>query len=130
MKIVIDTSILIAVLTNERHKKTIVEQTKNVNLVAPSSMHWEVGNAFSAMFKRDRITLDQAIHAISTYNQIPIKLIDVDLKIALNLSRRFNIYAYDAYFLVCAQKENAVLMSLDKKLLYVANELGIKIREV
>ena len=60
MKIVIDTSVVIAVLFNEPAKSAILERTADTILYAPASLHWEIGNALSAMFKQKRITLQQA----------------------------------------------------------------------
>ena len=52
MYVTIDTSALIAVIGNEESKKEIIKVTKGYSLCAPKSVHWEIGNAFSAMFKR------------------------------------------------------------------------------
>ena len=51
-KVVVDASVLIAVASNEPIKADLVQLTQNVDLIAPSSVHWEIGNAFSAMLKR------------------------------------------------------------------------------
>lgn len=60
MKLVVDTSVILAVLLNEPHRQKILDITKGAELYAPASLHWEIGNAFSAMFKQNRLTLDQA----------------------------------------------------------------------
>ena len=73
MNLVIDTSVIIAVITNEKHKKELIKLTQGANLIAPSSLHWEIGNAFSAMFKRNKISLELAMKAIDAYKQIPIQ---------------------------------------------------------
>ena len=130
LKIVADTSVLISVLTNEVHKAQIVTLTQNSDLIAPASLHWEIGNAFSAMFKRRRIDIDQALEAMVNYKQIPIRFVDVDLESAISLSHKLNIYAYDAYFIVCAQQQKASLLTLDNKLSQVSKEIGIKVIEV
>ncbi len=91
MKIVIDTSVIIAVITNEVHKKILVEITKNTELIAPPSLHWEVGNAFSAMFRRGRITLEQAKSALNEYRKIPIKLHTIELDSALEMSKKYDL---------------------------------------
>lgn len=130
MNIVVDTSVIIAVITNERHKQQLVDITYGADLIAPPSLHWEVGNAFSAMFKRKRINFKQAINAIKAYRKIPIRFCDVKLDLALEISDKLNIYAYDAYFIGCAAKFKSSLISLDKSLLNAANNFGIKIIEV
>ena len=85
--LVADTSTIIAVIANEPKKPLLIAKTQGYDLVAPRSLVWEIGNAFSAMIKRGRITLEQATTAIEIYEQIPIKLVDVDLKQALEHHR-------------------------------------------
>lgn len=130
MVTVIDTSIVIAVIVNEKHKEELIEHTIGTELIAPPSLHWEICNAFSAMFKRDRITLSQAKTAIDYYRKIPIKFIDIDIKNALQISYKNHIYAYDAFFLECAINQKAALLTLDNKLRSIAETLNIKIIEV
>lgn len=64
MKLVVDTSVIVAVIANEPLKAALVNRTQNADLFAPRSMDYEIGNAFSAMFKRNRIRLEQAKRAI------------------------------------------------------------------
>ena len=130
MNIVIDTSVIISVITNEKHKNELVKKTIGTNLVAPSSLHWEIGNAFTAMFKRNRIALKEALNGLTYYRQIPIRFYDVDLNYALEIAKKLNIYAYDAYFIVCALKLNAPLLSLDGSLIINAKKVGVKIEKV
>ena len=72
MEVVVDTSVIISIIANEPEKSTLIKLTKGADLISPSSVHWEVGNAFSAMLKQHRITLDLAIKAINVYKKIPI----------------------------------------------------------
>ena len=79
MNLVVDTSVIIAVVANEPEKATLLKQTRGADLFAPRSLRWEIGNAFSAMLKRRRITLGQAQTALEVYKQIPINLTEIDL---------------------------------------------------
>jgi len=130
MNIVIDTSVVIAVIANESQKGRLIELTKGFDLIAPHSIHWEIGNALSAMLKRKQATLAQSKEAIYSYQKIPIRLLETDLIDTLELSNRFNIYAYDAYMISCALKHDCALISLDRKLLSSAKQAGAKILEV
>jgi predicted nucleic acid-binding protein len=130
MDIVADTSVIIAVISNEASKPAIIQATQHSNLIAPSSIHWEIGNAFSAMFKRNRITLDEALQAVEIYKQIPLRFVEIELEEALSLAKQFNIYAYDAYLLRCAQKYNAALLSLDEALVRMAEQIKVKVIKV
>jgi len=96
MDIVVDASVIIAVIANEAEKDRLVKLTQGANLVAPPSVHWEIGNAFSAMLKRSRVTLHQALKAMEVYRRIPIRFAEVELDEALRIVAESNIYAYDA----------------------------------
>jgi predicted nucleic acid-binding protein len=130
MNLVVDTSVIIAVITNEEHKGQLIGISTGADLIAPASIHWEIGNAFSAIFKRNRIKLEQAITALEAYNQIPIRFYDVGLPDALEVAHRLNLYAYDAYIIACALKHNSPIVSLDKGLLDAAHKAGAETVEV
>jgi predicted nucleic acid-binding protein len=129
MDIVIDASALIAVVANESQKPMLIAATREANLIAPASIHWEIGNAFSAMLKRGRITLEQALQAIELYQEIPVRFVEVELAEAIQLAAELNIYAYDAYLLRCAAKYRAPLLTLDQQLAVVAKQKGIRVLE-
>ena len=120
---VIDTS---AVIANKPERPSIVELTVGANLAAPASLHWEVGNAFSAMFRRRRITLSQATQAIRSYQRMTLRFVDIDLTQSLELSDRLGIYAYDAYVLTCALNLRLPLLTLDEGLTAAASLAGVR----
>lgn len=130
MHIVADTSVLVAVISNEPTKAALVDATRGASLLAPASVHWEIGNAFSAMLKQNRVRLTQIKKAISAYMNIPIRFVDVDLMEALQISNRLNIYAYDAYVLACAQTHRCPVLTLDAGLIRAAKQIGVAILEV
>ena len=130
MKIIVDTSIIIAVLLNEESKNQIIELTAGTDLFAPASLHWEIGNAFSAMFKRERMSLEESLQVLKYYQEIPIRLLDIDLERSLKIAKSHLIYAYDAYFLVACKDLNCPLISLDNSLIEIAKREGINIIEV
>ncbi|MCS3649956.1 putative nucleic acid-binding protein [Salinibacter ruber] len=130
MKVVIDTSALIAVVLGEEHRDRIIRQTEGADLIAPETLHWEVGNAFSAMFTRDRLGLDAAVEALRRYDEIPIQWVEVALDDALRVSDRHDLYAYDAYMLVAARRHQAPLLTLDGGLKEAARESDIDLLEV
>ncbi len=130
MYITIDTSALIVVIGNENSKEKIVETTIGCSLYAPASVHWEIGNTFSAMFKRRKSSIEQAKLALEAYREIPIKFVDVLLEQTLEICNKLNIYAYDAYLIQCALKTNTSLLTLDNRLLTAAEKLGVKALEI
>ncbi|MBW1616074.1 MAG: type II toxin-antitoxin system VapC family toxin [Deltaproteobacteria bacterium] len=130
MNIVIDTSALIAVIVGEAERYKIIETTRGNTLIGPGSIPWEVGNAFSAMFKRKRLSLKEAEKGIAIFKSIPIRYIETNFVAALKLSEQADIYAYDAYFLDCAIRQKSPLLTLDKKLKTAAQNFNIQTIEV
>jgi predicted nucleic acid-binding protein len=130
MDVVIDTSALVAVIVGEPEKDKIVELTTGHTLIGPGSIPWEVGNAFSAMFKKGRLTVDEAHKGLAIFEKIPIRYIQPDFAKALIVAHQVNMYAYDAYFLDCALRLNAPILTLDGKLIAVAKDLNIVTWEV
>lgn len=130
MKLVVDTSVIIAVIANEPEKPALIELARGMELIAPPSVHWEIGNAFSAMLKRKRVSPEEASEALEIYGKIPIKLVDVELAHSLKIAAEQAIYAYDAYILRCAQKYRCPLVSLDRNLAGHAKVMGIQVKEI
>ena len=130
MDIVVDASVIVAVIANEPEKDGLIELTKGVDLIAPNSIHWEIGNAFSAMLKRKRTTLEQAKKAIEAYKKIPIRFVDVELAETLEIADELGIYAYDAYLIRCALKYDCPLISLDQGLVSHARQKNVQVLEV
>lgn len=129
-EIVIDTSAIIAVITNAPEKPDLIQATQDASLVAPSSVHWEIGNAFSAMMRRGRMTPVLVDEAVAVYQSIPIRFIDVDLSASLTIAADHRLYAYDAYLLECARTRRAPLLTLDRGLARVAAKMPIDVVEI
>jgi predicted nucleic acid-binding protein len=130
MDIVVDTSVVIAVIANEPVKEALVELTTGADLIAPHSVHWEIGNALSAMLRLERIKIEQAIQAVQIYQQIPIRFVNVELEETLEIAAALGIYAYDAYLIRCAVKYKSPLISLDRGLIGAAKEMQARVIEV
>jgi len=130
MEIVIDTSALLAVVAMEPERAEMIRVTRGATLVAPSSVHWEIGNALSAMFKRKAIDLDEALRVLDAYAAIPVRLVDPSLRQAVQLCRELNVYAYDAYVIACAINQRAPILSLDNVLNERARSLKLEVIEV
>ena len=105
MDIVIDTSALLAVITGEEKRDTIVALTTGKTLISPGFIPWEIGNAFSAMFKRSRLGLEEARKGLLIFETIPLRYIRPDFVHSVTIAQQTNMYAYDAYFLDCAIRQ-------------------------
>ena len=130
MDIVIDTSALVSVIAGEPERAKIIEITSGNTLIGPGSIPWEIGNAFSAMLKQQRLSLEEAEKGIFIFNGIPLRYIETDFINVLNISKQAGIYAYDAYFLDCAVRQKAPLLTLDRRLKASAHDFNIKTVEV
>jgi predicted nucleic acid-binding protein len=130
MEIIIDTSAILAVVALGPERSELIRLTRGATLVAPSSVHWEIGNAISAMFKRGAIELNDALRMVDAYAGIPIRLMEMALRQAVELSRQLNIYAYDAYVIGCAVNQRAPILTLDSVLKERARSLSLEVIEV
>ena len=130
MNIVVDTSVILAALTSEPERAAILKMTYDRDLLAPASVHWEIGNALSAMIKRGRVNAAQAGDVLKNYERIPIRFVEVSLPAAIDVAASQNIYAYDAYLIVCAREQRCRLISLDRGLLKAAVDTGVGVLEV
>ena len=129
MKIIADTNTFIAVALNEPEKGRIIRLTENHDLIAPDVLPFEIGNALTAMMKKSALKKEEVASAWEVVQQIPVDLRHTDIKSALKIAIKFNIYAYDAYFLECADNLRSPLLTLDLGMQRVAREIGITILE-
>jgi predicted nucleic acid-binding protein len=130
VEVTVDASVILAVVLNEESKPRLLEATRDLELISPPTLPWEVGNALSALFKRSRIDLDQAKAALASYGEIAVRLGDVDVEASVQLAYEQSIYAYDAYVLECARRYRTPLLSLDGPQQGVARKLDIDVMEV
>lgn len=129
MKIVADTNTFLAVALNEPEKDSIIQLTEGSDLIAPEVLPFEIGNALSAMAKRKLLETKELMAVWEMVQRIPVELCRVDVRSALEIAVKFNIYAYDAYFLECAARSRSPLITLDRALQKVASNMGITILE-
>jgi len=130
MKAVADTNTFLSVALYEPEREAIIRSTADSNLISPEILPYEIGNAISKMVKRDLASPNKALEIFEFTQRIPVQLKSINISQALKISSRFQIYAYDAYFLQCAIENNAPIISLDQQMLKVARELNIKILEI
>ena len=81
------------------------------------------------MVKRKQISKKEALSVFEITREIPVRLIAVDIHKALDIAMRFNIYAYDAYFVQAAQSMACPILTLDKRMKEVAEKLNISLLE-
>jgi predicted nucleic acid-binding protein len=130
MELVADTSALLAVLLHEPERPALIAATQGATLAAPASVRWEVGNGLVAGLRRRRLTGRQVQAAWESFEQVPLRLMDVAIPAALRLAEDLGLCAYDAYVLTVAQQRRAPLVTLDRRLTEAAAALGLDVVEV
>ncbi len=130
MDIVIDTSAIIAVIIGEPERDPIISATSGQELIGPGSIPWEVGNAFTAMMKQYRIEVEEARKGLQIFEHIPLRYVHINMENVMSIAAKFNTYAYDAYFLDCAVRHRAPLLTLDIAMRNTADQLGINLLDV
>ena len=130
MRIVTDTSVIVAVIAGELEKARLITMTDGAELLAPESLHWELGNALAAQLRRGRLEADLVPVLLRAYRQIPIQFVEVSIEAALELANDLGIYAYDAYMVACSTKYRCPLLTLDRGLMRAAEQSGVEVMEV
>jgi predicted nucleic acid-binding protein len=129
MKIIADTNTFIAVALNEPEKDKIIGLTEGHELIAPDVLPFEIGNALTAMMKKNALKKEEVTTAWEIVQQIPVDLRHTDIKSALSIAIKFNLYAYEAYFIECAENLRGPLLTLDIEMQKVARQIGISVLE-
>jgi len=129
-KIVVDASAVLAVILEEPEKTALIVETEGATLLAPGCLSWEIGNAFSAILKRKRLSFESISKGLAIFEMIPIQEVEVSLVDTLVLSNRHGIYAYDAYYLQLAKRASLPLLTLDRRMIEVAKKENIQVKGI
>jgi predicted nucleic acid-binding protein len=127
MEVVTDASALLAVVFDEPERAAIVDATQGATLISPLALPWEIGNALIAMRKKRTIEEKEVLPAWQASQLIPVQLVPVEIDKALALALAYGIYAYDAYYLQCSLSQRRPLLTLDRKMREVAQDLNLRL---
>ena len=129
MDVLIDAGALMPILINEPEKESIINLTKNCELLAPSVLPYEIGNALTRLKRRQIMDDKQIMAAYSDFKSIPLRLLEVDIENALKIACKYAIYAYDAYYLEMASRLRLPLLTIDRPMRDVALKLKLIVLE-
>jgi predicted nucleic acid-binding protein len=129
MEIVADASAFLAVVLNESDRDWIIHKTTGKSIVSPEILPYEIGNALIAVKRKGRLNDREILRAFDLSQRIAVRLVLVKIHDAMKIALRFNIYAYDAYYLQCCIENKLPLISLDERMCDIAENLGIKVVE-
>ena len=127
MEIVSDASAFLAVALNEIDREWVIEKTSGDSIVSPEVLPYEIGSALIAMRRKGRLNDREILRAFDISQRITVRLFPVEIRAAIKIAVRFNIYAYDAYYLQCCIENGLPLISLDGHICGVAESLEIKV---
>ncbi len=96
-------------------------------MAAPGCIQWEMGNALYGVYKRNRVSLREAQRVFMEFDSLPIRILDVDVNAALEIAIENHIPAYDAYYLQCALYFEFPLLTLDKRMMDIAQEIDVTV---
>ena len=97
--------------------------------VVPPIWQLEVANVLLVAERRRRITEAQAARFFALLGQLPIRTdtAATDMNVVLSVGRRHGLSAYDASYLVLAERLGAPLATLDGELAAAARAAGITV---
>jgi predicted nucleic acid-binding protein len=127
MDIVADASVFLSVILNENDREWAIRATTGRVLASPDVLPYEIGNALVAMKRKGRLLDREVLRAFDVSQRITVRLVPVSIREAMRIAMRFNIYAYDAYYLQCCIENKASLISLDARMCDIAGRLGIRV---
>ncbi|MBA4417094.1 MAG: VapC toxin family PIN domain ribonuclease [Syntrophus sp. (in: bacteria)] len=127
METVADASTFLAVVLDEANRKWVIEKTSGVVLVSPEVLPYEIANTLTAMKKKGRLSDREALRAFNISQRIPVRLVPIRIQDALKVAIKFNIYAYDAFYMQCCLETKLPLISLDNRMCEVAKSISIKV---
>jgi predicted nucleic acid-binding protein len=127
MEIVADASVFLAVILNESDRDWVIHKTTGKGIVSPEVLPYEIGNALIAIKRKGRLHDREILQAFDLSQRITVKLVSVNIHEAIKMAIRFNIYAYDTYYLQCCIENKSSLISLDNRMCDIAGSLGIKV---
>ena len=129
MEIVSDASVFLSIALDENDRGWIIEKTAGYSIICPEVLPYEIGNALIAVYRKGRLNDREILRAFDVSQKIPVKLVPVKIVDAMKIAVRFNIYAYDAYYVQCCIENKLPLISLDNRMCDVAKSLGIRVVE-
>jgi predicted nucleic acid-binding protein len=125
MDILLDASAIMAIILNETNKEVVIKLTRGSTLSAPAMISYEIGNALISLYKRHKLTENEVIGAYNDFREIPIRTLDVNMEKALKISCKYNVYAYDAYYLETAKRLKLPLITFDIPMKNAALDMGV-----
>lgn len=134
--ICLDASVAVKVAFREEHSHLATAlvtdaSTRGEPLAVPALFAYEITNAVLQRIRRATLDLELALPALDTILMLPFRVFDLSSLHgqALGLASRLGLRAaYDAHYLLIAQRERCPFWTADERLLEPARREGIDAR--
>lgn len=132
MPFVVDASVTLAWCFDDEatpRTEAILDLLTEESAIVPALWELEVSNVLLLGERRGRLTESQSSRFIMLLGQLPI-LVDnanVDMTAVVSAGRRHGLTAYDAAYLVLAEREGVPLATIDVKLRAAAGAAGVPV---
>jgi predicted nucleic acid-binding protein len=113
---IVDASAIVAVIFREAGWEDVAQRLRGAALVAPTLLRYEVANVCLTKMRRHSSLWAELNHMFDVFWQMEIKFVEAVYPDLLELAHRTNLSAYDASYLWLAQRLDAELITLDRKL--------------
>ena len=132
MTVVIDTSVTMAWCFEDETNpaaEEVLDRLRDDNAVVPALWQLEVANVLLVAERRGRVSEAQAERFVGLLEQLPIRVDTegIDLTRLLGVGRRHGLSAYDACYLVLAERLGVALATLDGGLATAGRAAGVVI---
>jgi predicted nucleic acid-binding protein len=79
MDILLDASVIMAIMLDEPNKGAAIKLTKGSTLLSPAMIFYEIGNALISLYKRNKLREDEVLAAYDGFKKIPIRTLEVNM---------------------------------------------------
>jgi predicted nucleic acid-binding protein len=114
--LVTDASVVAAAIFGEGNSGEAVALLRGRTLHAPHLLDNEIGSVALKKLRREELAWTAVASALQAYGKLAIERHAVDAETIVAVARRYQLTAYDAAYLVVAERLNAPLATLDESL--------------
>ncbi|MCL2182935.1 MAG: type II toxin-antitoxin system VapC family toxin [Chitinispirillia bacterium] len=128
--VLVDASAVMKVLLGRPEKDRVINVFDYCTLHAPPVLPYEIGNALMGVRRHNGLDEHGVIGAYNDFKEIQFEYQTVFVDKALIIACKYLIYAYDAYYLEVAKRQNLPILTFDKGMIRVARDLKLNVLEV
>ena len=113
---VVDASAVAAIMFDEAEAEDIARRLRGAMLIAPGLLGFEIANVCLTKLRRHPDLRDRILQALAIQGGLTIETAEVDHVGVVALADQLRLTGYDASYLWLAQRLNAELVTLDRRL--------------